>query len=1073
MLIRACTFDELLSAGFRSKLGEKSQADLATKRLAAWCKASTSGDWELFAKRLEKDQIEFKDVLARFANAELVNPEGGLPSWVTDAQWAFDALTQGGNEASALDISLIKPVAFGDILFPLLHVAYLELEKGITTKALTCFNAQAKADLNFALLKQLSDLISPLLYSLFIKDLKSHSQDGKLLPSDADVNKNHYEDFITKLKTGGLEQLFNEKPVMIRLLSTITRQWISTTAELITRLSDDLAVISQKLVHATTPIQVSSVEGDLSDPHNLGHSVRILSFDDGSKVVYKPKDLGLDVVWVKFIQFLNGLNPPVQLKFANTIACDGYGWCEFIKHESCQSESDIRLFYERSGALLMIFHLLVSGDMHFENIIASGSYPVPIDLETILQASNPEFEFDRPGMVATNQAIEKIQNSVLMVGMLPSYAKSPKNKVFDMGGLNAAGGNSVVSEWKNVNTNGMRWVQFQKTPDVFSNIPHINSNYVKFGDFLADFIWGFEKYATFLLEHKDSAHIKELWKSFSSLPVRKVVRPTRFYYALLQRLKDYRSMDDGVTWSVQADFLARLGDWDAEADLLWPIHKSEREALINLNIPFFVLYSDDNLLCDHFGDLVRTPAISGLQRAQQRWNDLNEAEIAWQSLIIKISTGFVSTSKKSLGMLDKHSYKRLLKSAVDTEITPKLIDDELASIIDQIDNLAFQDQNSISWLGLDWLQDSEVAQLVPLNADLYNGISGVALFLAAYQRQFEDQKSKRMLDKVLNGLREQIYASTSSRWARSLGIGGAAGLGSVIYALTSIATILDNKEILNDALAASKLFTNELINADESLDVISGSAGAILALLALYRKTNSHEVLERAIRCGEHLLGKPRIEENGRRSWAGLGLGKVPLNGMSHGAAGFGYALTGLYQATHRQDFLDAAQECLAYEDSSYDEESFNWPDLREDGDGKPLGQMICQWCHGAPGIGLARIGKVKLGGALDLVEKDIRNAAKCANMNWPNSVDSLCCGTLGSIEFLKEAGTLLDDEQLHQLADQRLKEVVSNKYEGGSYALGVGSTQFNLGFFRGLSGVGYTLLRRINPGLPNVLIWE
>lgn len=1073
ILIRACTFDELLSTGFQSKLGEKSQADLASKRLSAWCQASTSGNWELFARRLAKDQIEFKDVLARFANAELVNPESGLPLWVADAQWAFDALTQGSNQTATVDFSLIKPVAFGDILFPLLHAAYLELEKCVTTKALTCFNAQAKADLNFALLKQLSDLISPLLYSLFIKDLKSYSQDGKLLPSDADLNKNHYEDFISKLKTGGLEQLFNEKPVMIRLLSTITRQWINTTAELINRLSDDLAVISQKLVHAKTPIQVTSIEGDLSDPHNLGHSVRILGFDDGSKVVYKPKDLGLDIVWVDLIQHLNGINPPVQLKVVNTIACNGYGWCEFIEHESCQSESDIRLFYERSGALLMIFHLLASGDMHYENIIASGSYPVPIDLETILQASNPEFEFDRPAMAATNQAIEKIQNSVLKVGMLPLYAKSPKNKVFDVGGLNAAGGNSVVSEWKNINTNGMRWVQFQKTADVFSNIPHINSNYVKFGDYLADFIRGFEKYAAFLLGHQDSAHIKALWKSFRNLPVRKVVRPTRFYYALLQRLKDYRSMDDGITWSVQADFLARLGDWDAKSDLLWPIHKAEREALINLNIPFFVLSSDDNLLCDHFGDLVRTPAISGLQRAQQRWNDLNEAEIAWQSLIIKISTGFVSTSKKPLEILEKHSYNRLLKSAADTEITPKLIEEELASIIDQIDNLAFQDQNSISWLGLDWLQDSEVAQLVPLSADLYNGVSGVALFLAAYQRQFGDQKSKRMLDKVLNGLREQIYASTSSRWARSLGIGGAAGLGSVIYALTSIATILDDKEILGDALAASKLFTNELINADESLDVISGSAGAILSLLALYRQTNSNEVLEKAIRCGEHLLNKPRVDENGYRSWAGLGLSKVPLNGMSHGAAGFGYALTGLYQATHRQDFFDAAQDCLAYEEANYDEESYNWPDLREDDVGRPLRKMICQWCHGAPGIGLARIGKVKLGSALTLVEKDIRNAAKCANMNWPNSVDSLCCGTLGSIEFLKEAATLLDDEQLHQLGDQRLKEVISNKYECGSYVLGAGSTQFNLGFFRGLSGVGYTLLRRINPDLPNVLIWE
>lgn len=37
---------------------------------------------------------------------------------------------------------------------------------------------------------------------------------------------------------------------------------------------------------------------------------------------------------------------------------------------------------------------------------------------------------------------------------------------------------------------------------------------------------------------------------------------------LMQRPKDHRSMDDGITWSLQANFLARLADWDNPKDII-------------------------------------------------------------------------------------------------------------------------------------------------------------------------------------------------------------------------------------------------------------------------------------------------------------------------------------------------------------------------------------------------------------------------------------------------------------------------------------------------------------------------
>ena len=89
------------------------------------------------------------------------------------------------------------------------------------------------------------------------------------------------------------------------------------------------------------------------------------------------------------------------------------------------------------------------------------------------------------------------------------------------------------------------------------------------------------------------------------------------------------------------------------------------------------------------------------------------------------------------------------------------------------------------------------------------------------------------------------------------------------------------------------------------------------------------------------------------------------------------------------------------------------------------------------------------------------------------NTIDTLCCGKLGGIEFLREAGDILHDEKNQQLAINRLKEIIASRYAHGEYAMGIGGNQFNLGFFKGLSGVGYALLRQLNPSLPNALIWE
>jgi len=600
------------------------------------------------------------------------------------------------------------------------------------------------------------------------------------------------------------------------------------------------------------------------------------------------------------------------------------------------------------------------------------------------------------------------------------------------------------------------------------NLPHIDGRYSNFGDHIEDFVSGFEDYAKFLLRRSRAANMGGLFDGFANLPVRKVVRRTQFYYMLLQRLKNPRTMDDGAIWSAQADFVARLADWEKEPDPFWAFQGAERSALLALNVPRVVSLSDGAEIRDATGLSIGTETMCGLDRARARVKKFDEQDIAWQVEVIRHNTSSIS----NLGgqrIMGAQSQRALRSDAADTPLKETCVA-ETNRIVDELSRQAIRRGSGAAWISLDWLGESEFFQLICLGPDLYNGVSGIALFLAAHSLVTGSPSSGELALAGVSHLRRNLKSRNAARVARSVGIGGAVGLGSIVYALSVMSEWLHDEDLLADAHAAAELFAEDLVTSDKQLDIIGGSAGAILGLLRLHRQTQSDRVLKSATKCGEHLIGQNRLGQRGRRSWVGQGFGPHPLNGMAHGAAGFAYALASLAVATGREEFAQAASECIAFENSSYDAQRHNWPDFR--GGGEP--SWPSQWCHGAPGIGLARIAIARQGGLdADVLVNDICNAIDGAERNWPGPVDTLCCGTLGNIELLREAGSFLGRNDLRELASKRLMTILQTAAATGDYRWHGGTGRVNLGLFRGLAGVGYTLLRCVDTSLPNVLIWE
>lgn len=1071
-IIRAATFDERISDLFTAIPGQKSDALVSSNRLALWCQESATGNWSIFERRLSRDGLTLTEVLERFGNVRL-NYGAKLPLWAEDAIWIDRALHNKYYEFLSSDIykkcgsSYLEnrnKLPFAHVFEPLIDAAALRLWSKQSFDTLHIFTSEAMTDLYGLLLKALCDLCAPELYRLFKKRSNNTSDTGK------DVSDSHlsYENFCVYLASQGFRDVFNDKPVLLRLISVITRQWIDTSAEFIDRLSSDYNIIADEFFDIEYKIPLLHITAGLSDIHNEGRSVLILEFTNNHKIVYKPKDIRIDKTWSELVHFLNSQESPIKLKPVKVLAGNGYGWTEFIHHFGCSKIADIKSFFVRAGAWLSLFHIFAGSDMHQENIIASGDYPIPIDLEMLFQPEPIDENHNLPEAQADKKASLKVLNSVMSVGLLPVYGKSIAQTGSAIGGLAPNTSHEQRIEWEKINSNNMKPKRVRVKNLYISNLPHLNGKYANISDHLDNFLSGFEDYSFFLKKVMSSE--PRIIESFARLPIRKLFRNTHFYSLIIHKLKNPDKMHDGIIWSSQTDFLSRLSDWEGNDIKFWSIQKYERHSLLNLNVPYFTTNTDGYSITTDKHTFDINYRNSGFDRVKSRIATFDCNEIQFQKLLISENT-LTTTGSES----DINNRRDLFTTNDENQNDVRLFLTKEADLIAQsIIDHAIIDEPAAAWIGLRWPPNSDIAQLTTLGPELYSGLSGIGIFFAAHAYVTKSHKSRELALYSIALIRKQLLSQNGPRMARSLGLGGATGLGSIIYALTSISSLIEDKVAVNEALSIINLITDDMILSDQKLDIMDGASGAILSLLRLYKETNEKDVLITATKCGEHLLKKPRIGYPGLRCWQGSSITKQPLTGFAHGAAGYAYALISLAAQTGRTDFIEAAQECIAYEDSTFDLEHSNWPDPRIDG--KP--RWPTQWCYGSPGIALSRIAIKKTGLSVSFIndvflQQTINSASKSALDAWPCRVDTLCCGTLGIIEFLEESARTLERKELSLTAQQKLIDVIHSSKVRGDYRWNYGNRQFNLGLFRGLSGVGYTILRRIDCKLPNILMWE
>ena len=372
-------------------------------------------------------------------------------------------------------------------------------------------------------------------------------------------------------------------------------------------------------------------------------------------------------------------------------------------------------------------------------------------------------------------------------------------------------------------------------------------------------------------------------------------------------------------------------------------------------------------------------------------------------------------------------------------------------------------------------------------SDFYAGSAGIIYFLIEL---YEITNEKKYRDGVVFGCNKLIKDKNEKK---DLNI--YCGLGGIIYVLLRAYKISSNESYKTYALQVTKdcMHSKSLNN---RADLLTGVAGSILTLLHLHNDTKENWLLKEIFEYVDILLDSAVLTKQGI-SWDRDGTSIHPLCGFSHGSSGIAFLFLELHRYFNNKFFLIVAELAFEYEDKYFLKESEiiyrknNWPDFRKDTtteeslkkgiDSYLMDDMnyftqassMSAWCHGAPGIGMARLHAFKVTG----VERHLEYF-KSAMLHTLNSFNyktrnyTLCHGVLGNANLLLDYYSYSNNIQFYLKAQMEANNCLVDKKKYGYYLSGYPKVnEADCGLLMGTAGIGHFFLRLVNTNTNSVLL--
>jgi type 2 lantibiotic biosynthesis protein LanM len=887
-----------------------------------------------------------------------------------------------------------------------------------------------------------------------------------------------YSDWVSEQLDHGLEPLFEEFPVLARQVHRLISTWKVTTLDLFDRTDDDWEVLGDFLKGTRNLGSLLSIRPGLSDRHHGGRQVAVLGFEGGEQVVYKSRSLEMEGAFAAFLDWLEveGLDPIPQRP--GVVPRGEYGWMEVIQEPELTEAEDLSRWFMAAGVLACLAHILGASDLHVGNVLPGISSPVLIDLETLL---HPEVSVGRESEVlvrsATAEVFKQVRSSFLTTGMLTFLQEGPDGTVIDIGGLCGTGGHVLGVEttgWSGLRCDGLSPVKQQTRATQRCNVPVIDGVPQTVQEHAEEIETGFSTAYRFVMSRRSHLQGPEgVMRWFGGLRTRVLLRPTEMYARVLQLAIGQRYQRNGISTGVIIEALGRpLVRAAGPRPPQWDLIEWEREALEGLDIPHLTVPVDAVALEGSDGQTIEgVISASGVELFRGRLDGMSEEDLQRQLHLMALSLQTPAVEHDHASVASSGG-QAPMGSALPHRLSDEALLDVARTVADELMERAVQGPDrSLIWLDPVHLRP-EGRRDRGVSYYLYSGSAGIALFFSAMARAFPDGPYCEAAEGALLPIVSVLNDAHADVLLADEGLGACNGLGGIVYALTLASVFLNKPEYLASARQAVNCITPERIVLDHTLDVEGGSAGAILGLLALQDVRPEDLLLERALACGRHLLDRQKKNDGGGGAWES-GQGGM-LAGFAHGASGIALALVRLWRWVRDSSLLDGAVRAMDFENTLFDSEKKNWPLVLIDSKtGQTERREMSAWCHGAPGIALARscirdaVPEAEANGRLDGALATTLEAT----MEGP---DHLCCGNLGRVDVMLTTGGVLGRETLRRAAELRAAMVIQRAVTTGSFRLKEGRGMNKTGFFRGLAGVGYQMLRLVRPEeVPSVLAFQ
>lgn len=1052
--------------GKKKIAADRLNEDLATRKLGWWKELPPFNQGEHFSERLVMDELTEDDLfylLSEPIEAMRQRVSGDL-IWLDKLMQAF-ALQEKDMPCPLPDMSNAEGV---DLLLrvirPLLRNAwkrvYVEVQILLQRQKQPPFDPQTVMRLLFMQLPgQLLFKVSKVL----ALELNVMRVEGLLHGETPEERFAFFVEWCSQPQV--MLAILARYPVLARQIMAHMDQWRETSLEFLQRLCADWKEIRALFSLERDPGVLTEVLSGAGDTHRGGRSVFLLRFASGLRLVYKPRSLAIDSHFQELLQWLNMRSKLPAFRLLQLLDKGTYGWVEFIEAHDCTSPEQVERFYVRQGAYLALLYTLSATDVHAENLVAAGEQPMLIDLEALFR---PRIRQDAEDGTSNTSIDALLQSSVLSVGLLPYRFWSNEQRAgMDMSGLSDVGGQVVpvpVATWSQVGTDQMHVIRDYVTLHGHQNRPHLDGQAVDLCAYQHYIIFGFVSMYQSLLAARAELQTTVLPR-FARDEIRVILRPTMAYSLMLQE-------------SCHPDVLRDSLDLYRYLDRLWAITlqrpymtsaiAAERSDLLSGDIPFFLTHvSSLDLYTSRAERIIDFFSLAGMDVVKQRLQRLDEQDLLRQVWIIQASLASVAEQEIHF------QPSRLPLQRTTVPGTPARLQMAAYGIGQRLVNLAIQDDAGVNWLSLS-VGPYQAWQISGSGNDLYNGLSGIAFFLAYLGENTEQNTYSELARSIALGFYHQLTGPAMAAVPGEY-IGAFAGWGALLYVFSHL-YMLWHESWLLEAIDRIIERIEPLIEQDRQFDIMHGSAGCLLAFLSLYTVTPTPRILANAIRCGDHLLQElgllaRAIQPEQLRQ-------KGVLTGFAHGAAGIALSLVKLSAVCQQERFRTASFALLSFERQLFSPTKKNWPDLRA----VPLSRdfdrladtdernFIVAWCHGAAGLGLSRLELLKYGGDA-LLQQEVDIALQTTLEKGFGSNHSLCHGDLGNLELLltatQQAGMTQYLEPLAQLTAMLLECGERTGWVTG-LPLGVETP----GMMLGLAGIGYELLRLAQPQkIPNLLL--